>query len=539
MKMRSRAMSMNRLRLFNAIVVSMLCAGIVLVAFALATVKTLDRRVIEAAAARNRHAEFLLAASVVSRAVNRPEDLRDDKRMKPILADIQQLRPGIRALEIIEFVSGSAMAVIRTGSDSLDDHLTASDIHQLEAKNILSDFEGSGTDRLWVFTVPIESNGSVIGALRGRFSVMKYDQLIDAQEAVAKQVAVGAVIITSLTMLLLIHIQLHRPIARVLGTMEQVRSGNLALTAPISGPMEIRRLAEHFNLMMAQLRAVIVEKETLMTEIRAWNEQLESRVAQAVHELDEEKDKVAAAQMAAQRNSNLAALGEMSAIMAHELGNPLNAIYGRLQLIKKSKSPEEMTRHADVIATQVARMSEVIQHILKSTHIQSDIAAVDVNDVVNEATALLQGTNIKVMTHLARQLPPVAINRTALHGLLLNLINNAAQAMNNAGQLVVTTCMAHGPDSDGHALVKAVSTGEPMVRLLVEDDGVGIPSQILDKICEPFFTTRHEEGGTGLGLAICRRVVASAGGRLTVKSAPGKGTRFVVDFPVWTEQVST
>ena len=527
---------MNKLRLFNAVVVSMLVAGIVLVVLALATVKTLDRGVIEAAAARNRHAEFLLAASVVSRGIDRLEDLRNSRRMKPILDDIQQLRPGIRALEIIEFVSGATKEVVNTGNGHPGAILSQSEVQALRANQVLSHFDGSGQDRAWVFTAPIVSSGTIVGALRGRFSVSKYDQLIEAQEEVAKQVAVGAVIITSLTMLLLIRIQLHRPIARLLGTMEQVRSGNLALEAPISGPLEIRRLAENFNQMMAQLHAVMSDREKLMMEIQSWNESLESKVEEAVIALEREKDKVAAAQLAAQRNSNLAALGEVSAIMAHELGNPLNVIYGCLQLMKNSAMPSDSTRHLDVIKAQVTRMSDVMQHILKSTRIEGEASPVLLNDVVSEVIALLQAPEIKVVTHLAPELPPVAVNKTSLHGVILNLVTNAVQAMSNKGKLILRTSMAFKPDLEGHLLVQAMPSGRPMVRLVVQDSGSGIPAHVLDKICEPFFTTRHEEGGTGLGLAISRRVVASAGGRFAVESVLGKGAAFTVDLPVWADK---
>lgn len=527
---------MSRLRLFNAIIVSMLIAALILVALALLTVKALDRRVIEAAAARNRHAEFLLAASVVSQGIERPEDLRNTQRMNTILSDIHQLRPGIRGLEIVELVSGSAEVVIRAGKSHPAKDLSESDIQALRANKVISHFEGATDERAWVFTVPIVLNDTIVGALRGRFSVSKYDQLIEAQEQVAKQVAIGSVIITALTMLLLIRVHVHRPIAQLLGTMEQVRSGNLSLKAPISGPLEIRHLAENFNQMMARLQKVMTEKEKLLDEIRALNENLESRVAKAVLELQKEKDKVADAQLAAQRNSNLAALGEVSAIMAHELGNPLNAMYGHVQLIKNMALPDECVRHLNAIKAQVTRMSEVIKHILRSTHSTKEASAVQLNDVITQVIVLLQAPDVTLVTDLSPQLPPIALNKTSLHGLILNLMTNSLQAMNNIGQLTLTTRMVDKPEIEGHLLVQSVSYLRPMVRLTIEDSGIGIPGSIIEKICEPFFTTRHEQGGTGLGLAICRRVIASAGGQLAVRSSPGKSTTFTVDFPVWGDQ---
>jgi two-component system NtrC family sensor kinase len=514
----------------------MLVAGIVLVALAVATVKTMDRQVIEAAAARNRHSEFLLAASVISQDIDRPEDLRNRKLMKTILADIHQLRPSIQALEIIEFVEGSSKTVVRTDESQPAKDLSETDLQDLRSNKVLSRFDVSDRDRAWMFTVPIVSGETIIGALRGRYSISKYDQLIEEQEAVAKQVAIGAVIITSLIMLLLVRIQLHRPIARLLGAMEQVRSGNLALKAPLSGPLEIRRLAETFNQMIAQLHTVISEKERLMTEILGWNERLESRVADAVVELEQEKDKVAAAQLAAQRNSNLAALGEVSAIMAHELGNPLNAMYGRIQMMRKSVLTDDNLRHLDVIKMQVTRMSDVIEHILKSTRFEGEASSVNINDVICEVLTLLQAPDIKVVTWLSSELPPVAANKTLLHGLILNLVSNAVQAMKNNGELVLTTHLAQKPEIDGHMLVQSMSFVRPMVRLLVQDSGIGISDHMLDKICAPFFTTRQQEGGTGLGLAICRRVVASTGGQFAVRSTTGKGTTFILDLPQWMDK---
>jgi signal transduction histidine kinase len=520
------------LRLFNAIVVSMLFAGIVLVAMALTTVTILDRQVIESAAASNRHAEFILAATFVSQEIHHPEDLLNSGRMKTLLESIQQLRPGIRALDLLAFAPDSVHVVAKTGSIPSDTALSRAEVGQLHAHTILSRFDDSDEERAWVFTVPIAADGTVIGALRGRFSVSKYDELIEAQEDLAKQVAAGAVIITSLTMLLLVRIQVHRPIAGLLDTMEHVRSGNLSLEAPLTGPLEIRRLALNFNQMMAQLHMAMREKEKLLAEIQAWNERLEGRVEHAVTELEKEKDKVVEAQLAAQRNSNLAALGELSAMMAHELGNPLNAVHGRLQLLKTLPISGDAARHLDVIKAQIDKMSEVIQHILKSTRIEGEVSALIMNEVVMDVLALIQAPEVKIIAHLAPDLPPVVANNTSLHSVILNLVINAVQAMDNAGVLTVHTRLTDGREVIGHLLVQSVSHDGPMVQLTIEDSGIGIPDTVLSKIGEPFFTTRHDRGGTGLGLAICKRVISSFGGRFAVRSSSEHGTTFTVELPV-------
>ena len=527
---------MNRLRLFNAITVSMLAVALILVAVALATVNALDRRVIEAAAARNRHAEFLLAASVVNRRIERSDDLRNTKRMGVVLSDIQLLRPGIRELELIELTSGVENVVISTGEKAIANRLTDGEIGDLRANKILSYFESSGQERAWIFTAPITTNDTIVGALRGRFSVSKYDQLIDAQEQVAKQVAIGSIVLTSLTMLLLIRIQLHRPLSKFLNTMEQVGSGNILLEAPINGPLEIRRLAANFNQMMRRLHDTMKEKQNLLEQIHAWNEKLEARVTEALVELKQEKDNVAFAQLTAQRNSKLAALGEMSAIMAHELGNPLNTLYGRVQLINNMDMTEECRRHMKVIEAQIARMTDVMNHILRSTRIATEATPVHLNDVIIDVVELIQVAGVELVIDLAPQLPSIAVDKTSLHGLILNLVTNALQAMGTRGTLTISTRMVGKPEIEGHLLVQSLAVVQPMVRLQVMDSGPGIPVWLLDRICEPFYSTRQSEGGTGLGLAICRRVITSAGGQFAVKSSPSESTVFTVDFPVWEKE---
>jgi signal transduction histidine kinase len=181
-------------------------------------------------------------------------------------------------------------------------------------------------------------------------------------------------------------------------------------------------------------------------------------------------------------------------------------------------------------------MSDVMRHILKSTSIETEASAVHLNDVIAEVIALIQAPDINLALDLASDLPPITVDKISLHGLILNLVTNAVQAMNNTGDLRVVSALVTTSEIEGHLLVQSMSDGRPMVRLMVEDSGPGIPTDVVGRICEPFFTTRQAEGGTGLGLAICRRVIARVGGQLAVKSSPGQHTTFIVDFPVWSQE---
>jgi signal transduction histidine kinase len=198
-------------------------------------------------------------------------------------------------------------------------------------------------------------------------------------------------------------------------------------------------------------------------------------------------------------------------------------------------SAEQRLTHAEVIKKQVARMTDVMQHILKSTRVEGELSPVQINEVVREVLALFHVPGVKILTHLAPELPAAAANRTALHGVIVNLVTNAMQAMRDDGTLTVSTCLADARTIEGHVLVRA-ATQEPMVRVVVEDTGCGIPGEALHRLGEPFFTTRQGEGGTGLGLAICRRVVTSSGGQFAIASTAGHGTTMTVEFPVWKER---
>jgi signal transduction histidine kinase len=142
---------------------------------------------------------------------------------------------------------------------------------------------------------------------------------------------------------------------------------------------------------------------------------------------------------------------------------------------------------------------------------------VDVNQVVRETVPFFQGAagrrGIETVLDLEERLPPVRFSRNDLQHIVLNLVNNALEAMGEQGSRVVISTRRIG---DGEA------------RLGVTDDGPGIPSDLLDKVQEPFFSTRH--GGVGLGLAICRSLAWQNGGGLEIASAAGAGTRVEVEL---------
>jgi signal transduction histidine kinase len=211
-----------------------------------------------------------------------------------------------------------------------------------------------------------------------------------------------------------------------------------------------------------------------------------------------------------------------------------------MQLLQRSTNLQERNRHAKIIRFELGRMAHTIQRILESTHSSAQEAPVDLNKVVHHVQDLigptLSGKPIVFKAELAKPLPSVRGNEQTIGSVILNLVKNAVQAMPEGGELLVRTCQTSNEYLEGMLILRgddALAQGG--VRLIISDTGHGIPSDCLRKIFEPLFTTRQATGGTGLGLAICHRVVGSAGGRMAVCSTVGHGTRFIVDWPIWTD----
>lgn len=530
-----------RSRRFGGILLWVMAAGTILVGLAILIVNHITAVVIENVAAENRYAEFLHVAGTVNRLIGSSGGTHDLPALRAAFRNILDLRPGIRSLGYYELSHDSSVLILSTLPQETPQVLPLSERNEIAAGHPISHFDDSGRERAWIITAPVTRNDHVVGALRGRFSISKFDRLIEKEQRWASYVTIGAVAVTCLVFLVLIRMKVHAPIRQLLHAMQRAEEGDLAAQAPVTGPLDIQELALQFNNMLSQIRDVVAVKAKLLDEIRSFNETLTAKVNQATDELRHTNMRLIEAQIQVERAQKLAALGELSAMVAHELGTPLSAISGHLQMLSGDADREDQDRRLAIIRSEINRMIGTIRHILDSTQVQLRPALVDLNAIIREELALiapgLQSRNIAVTAELASPLPPVAGDPLGLQGLLSNLLTNAIQAMANGGELKVKTCRVSDGAIEGTVVLSGIQElTKGAVRLIVCDTGKGIPSEDIGKIFEPFFTTRHAEGGTGLGLAMSRRVVSSCGGRLAVHSTVGCGTMFTIDLPVWTSE---
>jgi PAS domain S-box-containing protein len=218
---------------------------------------------------------------------------------------------------------------------------------------------------------------------------------------------------------------------------------------------------------------------------------------------------------------HLASIGLLASGIAHEVNTPLTGISSYTQMLLESRSPQDPEYPIlRKIQQQTQRASGIAGSLLNfARQADGDYEPLDVATMAAEALQLfephLRGRKIELRRVIEAPLPPVVGNRGRLQQVLMNLLINAADAMPDGGVLTLRVAAASG-----------------RVRLLVEDTGVGIAPEHLEKIYDPFFTTKPRGQGTGLGLSVSYGIVKEHSGTLTAESAPGDGSRFVISLPI-------
>jgi signal transduction histidine kinase len=233
----------------------------------------------------------------------------------------------------------------------------------------------------------------------------------------------------------------------------------------------------------------------------------------------------------ARQLDRLAALGRFTSSVAHEIRNPLTGIAAGVQYLSRSLAADGSQRdNLSFILGEIGRLDRIVQDLFDITH-PKHMNAVEApvqraaERAVQRAQAVLEQRRVSVWLDPALGLPVVLHDAEQMQQVFINLIKNAAEASPAGTEVRVR--LLRGPAETDEP--EAAEQG-PLLRIAVEDQGGGIAPEHLKTLFEPFFTTK--EGGTGLGLYVSQDIVKRHGGRLRVRSAPGRGTTFVIELPL-------
>jgi len=284
-------------------------------------------------------------------------------------------------------------------------------------------------------------------------------------------------------------------------------------------------LEKPYNLLFREIEA---HRENLMELVEDRTYELQSAMRRLRKEVSERK----LAQEEAIRAAQLASLGELAAGVAHEVNNPINGIINYAQIISNKSKPDSKEHEiAGRIIKESDRIAAIVRSLLLFAHDgKGKKSFADISDIFSETMSLLnsqlKNDGIGVTVNIPPDIPKVYVQPEQIEQVFLNIISNARYALNQKYS---------GPDKDKIIEVscKTVNNYDGMyVQIIFCDRGTGIPEHIIQKMMNPFFSTKPNHQGTGIGLSISHGIINNHNGTIGVKSIEGQFTEIIIDLPV-------
>jgi two-component system NtrC family sensor kinase len=350
----------------------------------------------------------------------------------------------------------------------------------------------------------------ILGLVETNLSLAILDKSIHQQGVAITIYVLAFLFVISVVLCTILWNLVSTPVSMLAKGMERVAGGDLDYTININRKDEIGELANAFNAMTADLKKA-------KSELMDWGNTLEKKV-------QEKTEAIHRAQAQLIHSEKLASLGRMAAGVAHEINSPLTGIvtFGHL-LLKKFPPGTQEREDVEVIIDQANRCSTIIKGLLgfaRASAAEKELT--NINDVLHSSINIVRNKadffDIKLITDFDPGLLRVKADASQLQQVFLNMIMNAADAMEGKGTLTLTTRNISENNRD-------------LIEVEFRDTGPGIPQENLEKLFEPFFTTKPVGKGTGLGLAVSHGIIQDHGGKITVKTKLNEGSSFFIKLP--------
>jgi two-component system NtrC family sensor kinase len=426
-------------------------------------------------------------------------------------------------------------------SNSKDVHLasltlTTEQIKRLKNDRYLSSPHDVGEERWLEVIVPLHLETRVVGGIRVVSTLDEAQNYLSKKRERAIILTFSSILVILITLTILFGKLVGDPIRRLVEAMTRAEKGDLETEVYVQSEDELGKLGRNFNHMLKTIREAHEQNIHLLRQVNQFNEELTKKIEAATSELARRNEELRflnealfESQRQLSQSEKLAAVGEVTAAMAHQIGTPLNSISGYIQLILqdgnlKSKDQDRLK----IIESQLDRLADSVKDLLSSTRQpKPQLRALHVNELLEELIHLSEpwflARSVSVSSQLSADLPPILGDSTHLQTLFLNLITNALDAMPTGGVLTIRTQQILSlPSKDGRWL-----------KISIADTGIGITDESKKRIFDPFFTTKKMGEGTGLGLAICEKIVKEHSGKIEVESEVGKGSTFLISIPIF------
>ena len=360
---------------------------------------------------------------------------------------------------------------------------------------------------------------SVLGVLDIVYSLEEIDRTMLISAITITAFSLGFIIVASLCVSFFVHRLVYVPLRDLKTGASRLASGNLEQPIPVRSDDEFGQLSASFNTMTAALK-------NSRQELREWGNTLEQKVEKRTKELR-------AAQAEAVRGEKLASVGLLAAGIAHELNNPLTGILTFSHLIRQKMpdgSPD--AEDLDLVIRETKRCAAIIRRLLDFAREKTpEKKFADLNQIIEDTARIVERPahlrDIEITMDLDPNLPPVWIDADLIKQVVMNMLVNAQHAIEEKGSITVRTRRCPEPRSP-----EPGAEPVPMVEFSIVDTGCGIPAKHLQRIFDPFFSSKEVGKGTGLGLSVSHGIVRSHGGAIEVESRVGEGSTFRVSLPI-------